>query len=249
MLERVLDVLERVAEDEVAARLQVLRLPVVFPLFALVEIGIEPEIHRAHVERAHFGLRQQRRREPLLHRHVVAAAGRDVDDRVGPGLDLRQELHEDFRIGRGPSVFRIARVQMQDRRTRFGRADRARRDLVRRDREIGRHGRRVYRSRHGAGDDHFAGVSHDLFLIFVVIDLHRFEEARDQVVRGDRRGELGQLARIEMRSQRIEHVVGHVDLFRHRVGVCKHRPVGSHRRLSISATPEAHRSVADSCLP
>ena len=32
------------------------RLPVVFELLVLVEIRIEPEVHRAHVERAHLGL-------------------------------------------------------------------------------------------------------------------------------------------------------------------------------------------------
>jgi hypothetical protein len=161
VLQRVLDVLERVAEDEVAARLEVLRLPVVFPLGALVEIGVQPEIHRAHVERADFGLGDERRRKPLLHRHIVAAAGGDIDYCIGGRLDLRQELHEDLRIGRWPSVDRIACVQMQDRRTRFGRADRTGCDLVRRDRKIWRHGRGMYRPRHGAGNDDFAGFGHD----------------------------------------------------------------------------------------
>ena len=76
------------------------------------------------------GLARERRGEPLLARHVVAAAGGDVDHRVALGcLIARQELHEHLGIGRRPAVLRIARVQVQDRRAGFGRLDRTVGDL------------------------------------------------------------------------------------------------------------------------
>ena len=103
-----------------------LRLPLVFPFLVAVEHREEAEIHRAHVERAHLGLGAQRRRQPLLQGHAVAAAGGDVDDRVGRLLDARQELHEHFGIRRRPAVLRVARMQMQDRGAGLGRGDRVR---------------------------------------------------------------------------------------------------------------------------
>ncbi len=56
-------------EDRVARRLKQLRLPLVLPVaIALVERGKEPEIHRAHIERAHFRPRPRGRRQPLIQR-------------------------------------------------------------------------------------------------------------------------------------------------------------------------------------
>src|SRR5438309_6953149 len=65
-LYNLLDIGEGVAEDEVAGHLQRLRLPVVFPLLVAVEHRVEPEIHRAHVHRAHLGPGAKRRGKALF---------------------------------------------------------------------------------------------------------------------------------------------------------------------------------------
>src|SRR5487761_1784173 len=54
-LEGTLDVHEGVLEDEVARHLQVFWLPLVLEFLVAVQHRIEPEVHRAHVERAHLG--------------------------------------------------------------------------------------------------------------------------------------------------------------------------------------------------
>ena len=155
-----LDIGEGVAEDEVAGHLQRLRLPLVFPFLVAVEHRVEPEIHRAHVHRAHLGLGAQRRCEAFLEGHAEAAAGRDVDHGVGRLLDARQELHEHLGIGRWPPVLRVARMQMQDRGAGLGRGDRVARHLVRGQRQIGAHRRGVDRPGHRAGDDDLAAQRH-----------------------------------------------------------------------------------------
>ena len=55
----------------------------------------------------------------------------------------------------GPAVLRVARMQMHDRGAGFGRAERRVGDLLRRDRQMRRHRRRVDRAGDGAGDDDF----------------------------------------------------------------------------------------------
>src|SRR5260370_5503590 len=98
LLQDVFDVLEGVSEDEVARVLEMLALPVVLELLVALEHGEEPEIHRAHIERAHFRLGAQRRSEPLLQAHAVTAALGDVHDSVAGFLDARKELLDDFGI-------------------------------------------------------------------------------------------------------------------------------------------------------
>jgi len=88
-LEDPLDVAERVAEDEVVGAAQVGLLPIVLPGLVAIRQREDAEVHRAHVERANLRLGNQRRGEPLLDRHVEAAAGRHVDDGVGRLLDPR----------------------------------------------------------------------------------------------------------------------------------------------------------------
>ena len=144
------------------AVLEMAPLPLVLEGRIAVEHRVEAEVHRAHVERAHLRPGPQRRRQALLQGHAVAAAGGDVDHRIAGLLDARQELHEHGGIGRRPAVLGIARMQMEDRRPGLGRLDRLLGDLVRRDRQMRRHGRRVDRSGDGAGDDHLAGFGHAL---------------------------------------------------------------------------------------
>ena len=123
-------------------------------------IGIEPEIHRAHVERRDLRLQLQRGLQPFLDRHRRRAAGREVDDDVAPPRDVGGEFAEVLRILRRVPVDGIARVQMDDGSARFRRADRGVGDLARRDRQMRRHRRRVDRARHGTGDDDFAVDAH-----------------------------------------------------------------------------------------
>jgi hypothetical protein len=77
------DIPESVAEDEVVGAAQVRLFPVVLPALVAVGQREDAEVHRAHVERAHFGLRHQWRRKAFLHGHVERAAGGDVEHRVG----------------------------------------------------------------------------------------------------------------------------------------------------------------------
>ena len=151
--EDVLHVLERVPEDEVPTVLEEGRLPVVQEGVVAGEHGEQPEVHRAHVERGQLGLGRDGAGDPLFEGHVLAAAGGDVDDRVAARRDLRQELHEDLRVGRRPAVTRIARVEVQDRGARLRRLDRRIGDLTRGDRQVRRHRRCVDRAGDRAADD------------------------------------------------------------------------------------------------
>ena len=146
----------RKMKSSVAAQIRL--FPVEFPALVFVGRREDAEIHRAHVERAHLGLGLERCGKPLLELHVEAAAGRDVDDRVGRLLDARQELHEDGRVGRRNAGLRIARVQMDDGGAGFGGIDALLGDLVRRDRQRLRHGRGVDRAGDGDADDDLVGL-------------------------------------------------------------------------------------------
>src|SRR5579883_2411892 len=53
-LENVLDILEAVAEDEIARRLQMRLLPIEFEILVFGEQMVEAEIDRAHIERSDF---------------------------------------------------------------------------------------------------------------------------------------------------------------------------------------------------
>ncbi len=71
-----LDIAERITEDDVLVR-QVIPLPLMLQL-ALVALqhGEEPEIHRAHVERGEFRLVVLGRLDALGYAHRRGAAGR-----------------------------------------------------------------------------------------------------------------------------------------------------------------------------
>ncbi len=108
------DVGEGVAEDEFLAVEDVLLLPRELPLLDLGAHEMEGEIHRSHVERAHLRLEPERGGEAILDRHLRAAAGGQVDDRIGLLVNGRQELGEDVRIARRRTILGIAGVQMED---------------------------------------------------------------------------------------------------------------------------------------
>ena len=83
-----------VVHDPAAAALDVLALPVVLPLRHPLAGARVVEDQRAHVEAAQLGLRGVGAFETRVEAHRRAAAGRDVDHRVGALLDPRQERHE-----------------------------------------------------------------------------------------------------------------------------------------------------------
>ena len=84
-------------EDAVARAFEIGPLPVVLEFLVALEHRIEPEIHRAHVERGDLGLEGRGRLDALLDRHGRRAAGGDVDDAVGALLDHLQERRERLR--------------------------------------------------------------------------------------------------------------------------------------------------------
>ena len=148
-----LDILERVAEDEIARALEIGLFPVVLELLVAVEHGIEREIDRPHVEAGDLGLEMGGRHHAFFHPHGRRAARGQVDDRVGALLDARQEAPEGLRRLVRPAGLGIARMQVDNRGARLGGADRRVRDLFRGDRQMRRHARRVDRARDRAGDD------------------------------------------------------------------------------------------------
>src|SRR6202162_5521973 len=82
-----LDVTKRVAEDILVGLQQIWLLPLVLPGLVAGRHRIEREIHRAHIERAHFRRKCRRGSDPILQRHVYTASGGDVDHPVATLLD------------------------------------------------------------------------------------------------------------------------------------------------------------------
>ena len=115
--------------------------------------GNSPDVDRPHVEGGHFGTGRFGCGEALVHRHAGGAAGRQIDDGVASGLDARQKLPKDARIGGRAPVAGIARVKMQDGRAGLGGRDRFIGDLVRGDRQVRGHAWRVQRAGDRTGDD------------------------------------------------------------------------------------------------
>ena len=150
------DVGEGVAKHQVARTFQVLTLPGMHKFLVPLEHRKEPDVHRTHVQRRHLGFKTGRGQHTLLRLHVGAAAGRQVDDRLCARVDLRQKAGKGLGRLVGPAVDRVARMQVQDGRARLGRSHRLIGDLLRRDRQVRRHRRRVDRTRHRTSDDDLA---------------------------------------------------------------------------------------------
>ena len=157
-----LDIAKRIGEDVGVGVEQIALLPIVFPGLVAARHREQREIHRAHVHRAHFRRQRVGGGDALLDGHGHGAARGDVHHRIGRLFDARQKLHEDVGVGRRPAVLRVARVQMQDGGAGRGGIDRLRGDLIGRDRQRVRHGRRVDRAGDRAADDDF--VRHGSFL-------------------------------------------------------------------------------------
>src|SRR5271165_750114 len=155
--QRVLSILKRIAENQVPAALQVLTLPRVSELLETFEHREQAKVHRAHVERCEFWLKDERRLDPLLNSHIGGAPAGQIHHSVGRLFDLWQEGRE----GRGSLVrlarLRIARMQMHDRRASFRCRDRGLGNLSRRHREIGRHRRCMDGTSDSTGNDDLLG--------------------------------------------------------------------------------------------
>ena len=95
-------------------------LPGVLPRLHPISGARDVEIHAAHVEAAHLGLRLQRCRQAIVQGHVQAAAGGDVHHCIDVLLDHGQKAHEHCRVGRRFTGVWIARVQMDDGGARLG---------------------------------------------------------------------------------------------------------------------------------
>ena len=152
-----LDVAKRVGENVGVGIGEVAFLPIVFPVLVALGHRIEREVHRSHIERAHFRRKLLRGGDALLDRHGHGAAGGDVDHRVGRLLDARQKLHVDARVRRRAAILGIAGMQVQDRGAGIGGIDRLGRDLIGRDRQRIRHGGRMDRAGDRAADNDFVG--------------------------------------------------------------------------------------------
>ena len=84
-----LDVPECISKYQIIGAFEIGFLPIVFEFLVAIEHRVEAEIHRPHVERAHLRRGLERRGQPLFDGHLMAAAGGDVDHRLGRLLDAR----------------------------------------------------------------------------------------------------------------------------------------------------------------
>ena len=150
-----LDIAEGILKDKVVRTGQIGLFPVVLPLPWLGSHGEQAEIDGAHIKRAHLRLGLKRGQQAILHGHVHAAAGGDVQYGVRRLLDTGQELHEHLGVRSRPAIDWIAGMEMYDRGSRLRRRDTFGGDLVRGDRQGDRHGRRMDGPRHRAADDDF----------------------------------------------------------------------------------------------
>ena len=102
-LEDPLDIGKGILEHHVPRAFEEPGFPVMLPFAVAPAHRKQAEVHRTHIQRTHFRLRGNRRRQPFVERHDRAAAGRNIDDGIAALADLRQELHEHFGVcGRMP---------------------------------------------------------------------------------------------------------------------------------------------------
>src|SRR5262249_40878733 len=122
--EDVFDVGKGVLEHALPRPLKIRLLPIKFEL-ALVARNhrIKSEVHRTHIERCNFGLESRSRLDALFDRHVWSTAGGDVYHDMGALFDDFEERGESLRRLVWTAILRIARVKMDDGRTRLRRPD------------------------------------------------------------------------------------------------------------------------------
>src|SRR5690606_29565230 len=90
-LEDVLDILEAVAENEIARCFEVLPLPIELKGLIAIQKMIQAEVYGTHIEGGDLGLELSGRFDALFHPHIRATAGREIDNGIRLLLDAWQE--------------------------------------------------------------------------------------------------------------------------------------------------------------
>ena len=109
---RELDILERVAKNQVAAILQMLPLPFMLEVLEPVQQREQSEIQRPHVQGGEFRLEADGRLDAFLDFHEGAATAREVYDGIGALLDASEKRLESLRPLVGSTVAGVAGVKM-----------------------------------------------------------------------------------------------------------------------------------------
>ena len=144
---------EGVAEDVALGGAHVVFFPALLP--ALVALGqrVDGEVHRSHVQAAHFGAEALRGGDALGDGHYGVASGGDVDDGIGGLANARQEELEVRWVYRGGAVLRVTRVQVDDGGASLSSSNGLLGDGLRAYWQGLGHGGGVYGASDGAGDD------------------------------------------------------------------------------------------------
>ena len=150
----------RVLEHKIARSFQRGRLPVMLEILVALQHREKSKAHRPHVEAGHFWCEGPGWADALFDRHGRMAAGGQIEHRVAALLDNLEEGFEQIRVLVRPTVNRIACMKMDDRGPRLCRPDRRFGYVFRRDRQIGRHRRRMDRAGDSAADNYFS-FGHD----------------------------------------------------------------------------------------
>ena len=116
-----LDILKRIFKNQITRFFEVFSLPTMGEIVKSVEHRIQTKIHRSHIQRRNFRFKFCGRQHAFLYRHMRAAAGGDVKDRISRLFDAWQELFKHGWVLRGLASLRVACVQMQYRCTCFSR--------------------------------------------------------------------------------------------------------------------------------
>ena len=149
------DVAGGVLEHHIVGVFEERFLPVEFEVLDPSEHGIEGEVHRPHVEAAHFGRVGPGRGEALVKAHDGRAAGGHVDDGVGPLGDGGQEGGPVGGVGGGVAGVGVPGVEVQDGGASLGGADRGGCDVLGPVGQVGGLAGDVDRAGDGARDDDF----------------------------------------------------------------------------------------------
>jgi hypothetical protein len=118
-------------------------LPIVLEFLESLEHRKQPEIHGSHIQACNLRLPYRSRFYPLFDGHIGRAAGREIHDHIGLLLDGAQKWFKCLWRLVGPAVLRIAGMKMDDCGAGLGSAQSGFRDLRCRNRQMGRHRRRV----------------------------------------------------------------------------------------------------------
>jgi hypothetical protein len=147
--------LEGIGENEIFGHPQVHLFPLEFPFLVSGNDGEQGKVDGSGIEGGQLRLEKRDRGHTLLHGHAHAAARGDADDDVAAAPDTGDDLLHEVCVGNGHARFGVPGMDVADRRAGFVGPHGLIGDLLRRDGQIGGHGRRVDASRDGCGDDGF----------------------------------------------------------------------------------------------